>query len=82
MITPNASSSSRLTHYLQVNSDDEGGGGDNSKWLVVRGGLPILAHGLQERSIGNEEDDERGEDAMAQTDEEVLVVEEGPLLAW
>lgn len=67
--------------HLQVDDKNERRGGDDGEGLVVGGGLSVLPHGLQEGSVGDEEDDERDEDAVEQTDEEVLVVEQGPLLA-
>lgn len=77
----------KLLHYvcfcaanLQVDSKDEGRGGDHSQGLVIRGGFSVLPHGLKEGSIRDEEDDERDKDAVEQTDEEVLVVEQCPLL--
>lgn len=39
-----------------------------------------MPHRLQECPIRNEEDNEGDEDAMEQADEEVLVVEQQPLL--
>lgn len=65
---------------LQVDSKNKGRGSDDSQGLVIRGGLSVLPHGLKEGSIRDEEDDEGDEDAMEQTDEEVLVVEQCPLL--
>lgn len=66
---------------LQVDGEDERGGGDHGEGLVVGGRLPVLSHRLQKGSVRDEEDDERDEDAVEQTDEEVLVVEHRPLLA-
>lgn len=40
-----------------------------------------MPHGLKECSVRDEEDDEGDEDAMEQADEEVLVIEQQPLLA-
>ena len=60
---------------LQVDGEDQWGGGDGGEGLVVRGRLPVLAHGLQEGPVRDEEDDERDEDAVEQADEEALVVE-------
>lgn len=71
----------RPTH-LQVDGEDQGGGGDHGQGLVVGGGLPVLAHGLEEGPVRDEEDDEGHEDALEQADEEVLEVEQRPLLAW
>lgn len=65
---------------LQVDSKHEARGSDNSQGLVIRGGFSVLPHGLKEGSIRDEEDDEGDKDAMEQTDEEVLVVEQRPLL--
>lgn len=65
---------------LQVDGKYEGRGSDHSQGLVIRGGFSILAHGLKEGSIRDEEDDEGDKDAMEQTDEEVLEVEQRPLL--
>lgn len=66
---------------LQVDGEDERGGGDHGEGLVVGGRLPVLSHRLQKGSVRDEEDDERDEDAVEQADEEVLVVEHRPLLA-
>lgn len=66
---------------LQVDSKYEGRGRDHSQGLVIRGGFSILAHCLKEGSIRDEEDDEGHKDAVEQTDEEVLEVEQRPLLA-
>lgn len=65
---------------LQVDNKHERRGSNNSKGLVIRGGFSILPHGLQEGSIGYEEDDEWDEDAVEQADEEILVIEKCPLL--
>lgn len=65
---------------LQVDNEYERRGSNNSKGLVIGGGFSILPHGLQEGSIGDEEDDERDEDAVEQADEEILVIEKCPLL--
>lgn len=65
---------------LQVDSENERGGGDDSEGLVVGRRFSILSHGLQEGPVRDEEDDERDEDAVEQADEEVLVVEHPPLL--
>lgn len=67
--------------YLQVDGKNERGGSDDGKGLVIWGRFSILPHGLKEGSVGDEEDDERDEDAMEQADEEVLVIEQQPLLA-
>lgn len=66
---------------LQVDGKYEGRGSDDGQGLVVRGGFSILAHGLQEGSIRDEEDDEGDKDAVEQTDEEVLEVKQRPLLS-
>lgn len=66
---------------LQVDSKNQRRSSDDCEGLVVRGGFSILPHRLQERSVRDEEDDERDEDAMEQADEEVFVVEQCPLLA-
>ncbi len=66
---------------LQVDSKNERRGRDDSEGLVVRGSFPVLPHGLKKGSVRDEEDDERDEDAVEQTNEEVPVVEERPLLA-
>ena len=68
-------------NYLQVDRDDEGACRNHSKGLVVGGSFSVLPHGLKEGSIGDEEGDQRHEDPMEETDEEVLEVEERPLLA-
>lgn len=68
--------------HLQVDGEDQRGGGDDGEGLVVGRSLAVLPHGLQEGSVGNEEDDERDEDAVEEADEEVLVVEQQPLLPW
>lgn len=69
------------TTNLQVDNENERWGSDDGKGLVVGGGFSVLSHGLQEGSVRNEEDDERDKDAVEQADEEVLVVEQYPLLA-
>lgn len=66
---------------LQVDGKNQRRGGDNGKGLVVGGSFSILPHGLQEGTVRDEEDDERDEDAVEQTDEEVPVVKQRPLLA-
>lgn len=66
---------------LQVDGKDQGGGGDDGQGLVVGGRLAVLAHGLEEGPVRDEEDDEGDKDAVEQTDEEVLEVEQRPLLA-
>jgi len=66
---------------LQVDGDDERGGGHHGEGLVVRGRLPVLPHGLEEGAVGDEEDDEGHEDAVEQADEELLEVKQHPLLA-
>lgn len=72
---------SKLSANLQVDGKNERRGGDDGEGLVVRGGLSVLPHGLQEGSVGDEEDDERDEDTVKQADEEVLVVEQRSQLA-
>lgn len=67
--------------YLQVDGDDERGGGHHSEGLVIGRSLPVLSHRLPERTVRDEEDYEGGEDAVEQTDEEVPVVEQRSLLA-
>lgn len=66
--------------HLQVDGEDQRRGGDHGEGLVVGRSLAILPHGLQEGSVWDEEDYERDKDAVEQTDEEVLVVEQRPLL--
>lgn len=66
---------------LQVDNEYERRGSNYSKGLIIRGCLSILAHGLQERSIWDEEYYRRYKDPMKQADEKVLVVEQRTLLA-
>lgn len=67
--------------YLQVDYHDEGGRSDHGEGLVIGWRLSVLTHGLQERSVRDEEDDEGREDAVEEADEEVPVIEQRPLLA-
>lgn len=66
---------------LQVDSKNKWRGSDDGQGLVVWGGFSVLPHCLKERSVRDEKGDERDEDAVEQADEEVLVVEQCPLLA-
>lgn len=68
--------------HLQVDGEDQRGGSDDSERLEVRWSLAILPHGLQEGTVGDEEGDEWDKDAVEQADEEVLKVEQPPLLTW
>ena len=65
---------------LQVDGKNKGRGCDHGQGLVIRGGFAVLAHGLKEGSIRDEEDDEGDKDSVGQTDEEVPEVEQRPLL--